>query len=122
MAVLPFTHVYTLDNEPPLNSLAGTDVLAHTALLVTAFIVGVGFTLMVNVWLAPVQPFAAGVTVTVAVCSADALLLVPVKAGMLPVPDVAKPTVALLFVQLYTVPATLPVKLVAATVVALHTA
>lgn len=54
-----------------------------------------------------------GVTVMVAVIGA-AVVLVAVKLAILPVPDAAKPIAVLLFVQLYTVPATVPVKLTAA--------
>ena len=44
-----------------------------------------------------------------------------VKLAILPVPDAAKPIEALLLVQLYTVPATAPVKLTGAVAVLAHT-
>ena len=47
----------------------------------------------------PVQLLADGVTVIVEVI-ADAVLLVAVKAAMLPVPDDARPMLVALFVQL----------------------
>ena len=47
----------------------------------------------------PVQLLADGVTVMVDVI-ADAVLLVAVKAAILPVPDDARPILAALFVQL----------------------
>jgi len=65
---------------------------------VTLSTVGVGFTVMVNVSTGPGQPFAVGVTVTVEVTGALPIL-VAVKVPMLPLPETAKPMVALLFVQ-----------------------
>jgi len=44
-----------------------------------------------------------------------------VKPGILPVPDAAKPIEGVLLVQLYTVPATAPVKLTGAVGVLAHT-
>ena len=49
------------------------------------------------------------------------VVLVAVKLAILPVPLAARPIVVLLFVQLYTVPATAPVKFTAAVAVLLHT-
>ena len=43
--------------------------------------------------------------------------MVAVKLAMLPVPDAARPILVVLLVQLYTVPATKPVKLTAAVAV-----
>jgi len=82
--------------------------------LAIAFTVGVGFTVIVNVVAVPVQPLAVvGVTVIVAVIGA-AVVLVAVKLGILPWPLAASPIAVLLFVQLNIVPATVPVKLIAA--------
>lgn len=67
----------------------------------------------------PVQPAAEGVTVIVAVIGA-LVVLMAVKAAILPVPDAASPIAVLLLVQLYTVPATAPVKFIAAVVDPLH--
>lgn len=122
IAVLLLVHVYTFDAEPPVNVLAGTIWLAHTELLVTGFTLGVGFTRIVKLCDEPVHPFLDGVTVTVAVCAADVLLLVPVNVGMLPTPLVARPMVASLLAHVNVVAITLPLKLVAATAVLLHTA
>jgi hypothetical protein len=61
--------------------------------------VGVGFTVMVNVFEAPGQPFAVGVTVMVAVTSAVPVF-VAVKDAIFPVPLAARPILAVLFVQL----------------------
>lgn len=55
----------------------------------------------------------------VAVCT-TAVTLVAVKLAILPVPLAARPIVVLLFVQLYTVPATAPVKVTAVVALPLH--
>ena len=54
-----------------------------------------------------------------AVCT-TAVALVATKLAILPVPDAARPIVVLLLVQLYTVPATAPLKLTAAVFDPLH--
>ena len=64
-----------------------------------ALIIGVGFTVITKLVDEPMQLLADGVTVMVDVI-ADAVLLVAVKADMLPVPDDARPMLAALFVQL----------------------
>ena len=64
---------------------------------------------MVNVWAAPGQPAADGVTVIVAVTGV-LVKLMAVNAGIFPLPDAAKPIDALLFVQLKVVPLTAPEK------------
>ena len=61
-----------------------------------------------------------GVTVMVAVIG-SAVVLVATKLGILPVPDAANPMDVLLFVQLYTVPATDPVKFTGAVLAPLQT-
>lgn len=55
----------------------------------------------------------------VAVCTV-LVILVAVKLAILPVPLAARPIVVLLLVQLYTVPATAPVKFTAAVADPLH--
>lgn len=55
----------------------------------------------------------------VAVCT-TAVMLVATKLAILPVPLAARPMLVLLLVQLYTVPATNPVKLTAAVFEPLH--
>jgi len=64
---------------------------------------------MVNVWAAPGQPAADGVTVIVAVTGAVPVLIAA-NAGIFPLPDAAKPIDVLLFVQLKVVPLTAPEK------------
>ena len=76
-----------------------------------------GLTVIVKVLSEPVQVtealVKAGVTVIVAVTGTKPVLIA-VNAAIFPVPPAASPIVVLLFVQLYTVPGTLPVKLTAA--------
>ena len=64
---------------------------------------------MVNVWAAPGQPAADGVTVIVAVTGAVPVLIAA-NEGIFPLPDAAKPIDVLLFVQLKVVPLTAPEK------------
>jgi hypothetical protein len=72
----------------------------HNTWLATVFTVAIGFTVMVNVIGAPVQPDAVfGVTVIVAVVALVSVLLV-VNDGMFPVPLAARPMDGLLFTQL----------------------
>jgi hypothetical protein len=68
----------------------------------------------------PLHPLAIGVTVIVAVTGA-LVVFVPVNAAILPVPVAARPIDVVLFVQLNVVPATVPLKVVAATKALLHT-
>lgn len=60
---------------------------------------GVGLTVMVNVLATPVQPFAEGVTVMVAVTGVFPVLI-PANAAMFPVPLAASPMEGVLLVQL----------------------
>jgi len=69
---------------------------------------------------APVQPPILGVTVMVPLIGA-AVALVAMKPAILPEPLAAKPIAVLVFVQLYTVPATVPLKLTAAVSAPVHT-
>ena len=80
--------------------------------------------MIVNVLGVPVQVTPAlvytGVTVIVPEIGA-AVVLVPTKLAMFPVPLAARPIAVLLFVQLYTVPVVAPVKVTAATLEPRHT-
>ena len=69
--------------------------------------VGVGFTVIVKLFVEPVQPFADGVT-TIAATEGTFVPFNAVKDGILPVPEPASPMLELLFVQLKLVPATVP--------------
>jgi hypothetical protein len=64
----------------------------------TELIDGVGLTVIVKFWLAPVQPDADGVTMMVP-AMADVPAFVPMKDAILPVPDEASPMEVLLLVQ-----------------------
>ena len=92
----------------------------HTVWLDTGDTDGVGLTVIVKLFELPIQPFASGVTVTIAV-TATLPLLMAVNDGILPVPVAAKPMPALLFVQLYTLPLTEPVNTTGVVDAVLHT-
>lgn len=99
-----------------------TDVPAQTLLAdgVTTMLAGKDwFTVMVNDNGVPVQLFAVGVTVIVAMTGA-APVLVAVNEAMFPVPVAASPIVALLLVQVKVVPATGLPKVIAAAVAPLQ--
>ena len=68
----------------------------------------------------PAQLFALGVTVITPLIGEE-LVLVPVKAEILPVPLATKPIAVLLFDQLYVAPLTALLKLMADTLAPLHT-
>lgn len=82
----------------PANVTAVVAAPLHTAWLVTAFTVGVGFTVMVNVPAVPGHPLAEGVTVTVEV-TGEVPALLALNEAMFPLPAAARPMVASLFVQ-----------------------
>lgn len=81
--------------------------------------VGVGFTVMVKVIGVPGHPFAVGITVIRATTGA-APRLVAVNGGISPVPEAARPIDGVVLVQEYVVPATGPLKLIAAVVAPLQ--
>lgn len=84
---------------PPPNVMAVVAAPLQSVWLATAFTVGRGFTVIVNVVGAPGQPLAVGVTVMVAVTGAVPAL-VAVNEPMLPTPLAPKPMDGVLFVQL----------------------
>lgn len=86
--------------------------------------VAVGLTVIVNVVLAPVQVIPPLVNVGVTVMVAVTGVLPALKAmndGIVLVPDAPRPMLVLLLVQLYTVPATGPARVIAVVVLPLHT-
>lgn len=96
----------------PENVIAAVAAPLHNVWLVTALTFALGFTVIVNVIGAPVQPFALGVTVIVpdiAVVPA----LVAVKLGILPVPLAPRPIAVLEFVHANVVPGVRLVKFTA---------
>jgi hypothetical protein len=122
--VLLFVQLYTVPATAPLKFTAVVGDPLHTVWLLTAFTVGVGLTVIVNVVEAPVQvtPLLVYVRVTVIVATtATKPEFVAVNDGISPVPLAPKPILVLLFVQLYTVPATAPLKFTAVVGDPLHT-
>ena len=98
-----------------MNTTDGTETPAQYVRFETALTDGTGFTVIVNVIDAPVHSApvvgeVTGVTVIVAVTGAVPLFTA-VKDAISPVPLEARPMLVLLFVQLYSVPATGPEKL-----------
>ena len=82
-----------------------------------ALTVGVGLTVIVKINGVPVQPFAVGVTVIVALI-ADVVPFVAVKDGMFPDPLAARPIAVLLLVHVNVVPETGPLNVVTGAVAA----
>ena len=100
IVVLVLVQVYTVPATGPLMVTAAVLDPAHTVWLAIAFTDGVGFTVMVKLTGAPVQPDAEdGVTVMVAVIGAT-VALVAIKLGIFPVPLAPRPIAVLLLVQL----------------------
>ena len=123
IAVLLFVQLNVVPATAPAKVIAVVVAPLHSVWLATAFTVGVGLTVIVNVIGAPVQvtpPFVnVGVTVIVATCGVVPGF-VAVKLAMLPVPLAARPMLVLLFVQLNVVPATAPAKVIAVVVAPLQ--
>jgi hypothetical protein len=63
IAVLLLVQLYTVPVTAPLKVTADVDALLHTTSLLTAFTVGVGFTVYVKVVGVPVQVVASGTTI-----------------------------------------------------------
>jgi len=119
MVVLLFVQLNTVPVTAPVKLMAAVGAPVHNVWFATAFTLGPGFTVMVNVMGVPGQPLAVGVTVMVLVTGAVPAL-VAVKAGIFPTPLPPKPMDVLLFVQLNTVPVTVPAKFTAVVGVLLH--
>ena len=121
MLVLLFTQVNTVPGTLPVNDTEAVVELLHTTWLAGWSIVGVGFTVIVNVIEVPVHvtPFAVKEGVTVKVLVSGAVpVFVAVKAGTLPVPLVAaRPMASPVRDQAKTVPDVLLENTVAGTVV-----
>lgn len=119
IVVLLFVQVNTVPVTAPVKFIGAVVFPVHTVTLAGCVTVGVGLTVIVKLTAVPAQPAADGVTVMVAVCTVP-VALVAMKLAMLPVPEAAKPILVLLLVQLYTVPATAPVKVTAVVGEPLH--
>lgn len=118
-----FVQLKTVPGTAPVK-VAVTVAPAQTVWLACAFTVGVGLTVMVNVFVGPVQSVPpllnTGYIVIVATCGVMPVLMA-VKLAILPVPLAARPMLILLLVQLYTVPGTVPVNTTVAVAAPLHT-
>ena len=87
--------------------MAEIDEPLQTFWFATSFTVGVGFTVMVNDCIAPVQPLTVGVTMIVAVIGIFPEFRA-VKIGISPVPFAAKPIEGVSFTHAKFVPAIFP--------------
>jgi len=110
--VLLFVQLNIVPATVPVKFTAAVAAPLHSVWLVTAATVAFGFTVIVNVIGAPVQPLAVGVTVIVAV-TAVTPAFTATKLAMLPDPDAASPILGVLFVQLNVVPGVRLVKFTA---------
>ena len=99
VVVLLFVQLYTVPVIPPVQLMAVVGEPLHTDWGATAFTVGVGVTVMVNVTGVPGQPPTVGVTVMVPVVGVVPGL-VAVNEAMLPMPVIPSPMAGLLLVQL----------------------
>jgi hypothetical protein len=99
IVVLLLVQVYTVPATGPLRVTGAVVAPAQSVWLAMAFTDGVGFTVMVKLTGRPPQPVEVGVTVMVALIGA-VVVLVAVKAGILPVPEAPRPMAVLLLVQL----------------------
>ena len=119
-----FTQLYTVPGTAPVKLMPDVDALLHTTWFAIMFTVGEGLTVMENVFGVPVQVLPPlvydGVTVIVAVTGTVPALMA-VNEPILPVPLAASPIDGVLFTQLYTVPGTNPLKLIAEVAVLLQT-
>ena len=95
----------------PLNVIGVLVKPLQNAKLLTALTVGVGYTIILKLPAVTVQEFAVAETVIVAV-SITLVVLVAVKAGILPMLLLNKPMAVKLLFQLKLVPLTVPLKLI----------
>ena len=86
-----------------VNTPAATFAPLQTIISAETTAIGIGLTVILYETGTPAQPFAAGVTVMIAVIG-NAVLLVPVNEGALPVPLAARPIDASEFVHEKVVP------------------
>jgi hypothetical protein len=101
MDVVLLVQLKVVPPTAPLNVTAVVLDPLHTTWLPGATTVGVGFTVIVNVWGVPVHTGAAVAGVTIMVATMGVVpALVAVKAVMLPVPEASNPMLGVSFVQL----------------------
>ena len=110
---------YVVPVTLPVKLMAFVFAPLHNVWGVTAFTVGVGFTVIVNITGVPAQPAALGVAVIVAVTGVLPVL-VAVKEAMSPFPLAARPILGSELVQAYVVPVVAPPKLMAVVFAPLH--
>lgn len=116
---LSLVHANVLPVTAPAKFIGVVTAALHKVWLATLSTVGVGFTLISNVFCGPVQPSAVGVTVMVDVIGMEPGF-VAVKGVTLSVPLAAKPMPVLLFVHVNVVPNTGPEKFTAEVEAPLH--
>src|SRR5690606_24293985 len=105
----------------PVKLTGVVGALLHNTWLFTVAALGVGFTVMVKDFCAPVQLFAEGVTVILAIAG-TLVVFSAVNDGMLPLPEAARPIAVLSFVQVKAVPGIMPAKFTTPVCAPLHTA
>jgi hypothetical protein len=104
----------------PVKLTAVVAIPLHTDWLAGTVTFGVGFTVTENIWVAPEQLLAEGVTVITPVAGVLPVF-VPVNGEMFPVPVDASPIEELVFDHVNVVPLTAPVKVTPDVEVPLHT-
>ena len=119
MAVLLLVHAMLAPTGTLVKVCDSTSTPAQTVSLTGGVITGSGLMIIVYVTGLPGQPFKVGVTVMVPAIAA-LVVLVAVKAGMLPVPVAARPMAGLLLVQVKVAPAGTLVSVTAATAAPAH--
>ena len=114
-----FTHAKVVPVTGPAGATAATVPPLHTTLSAIASTVGVGLTVIVKFLAGPVQLFAEGVTVIVAITGAF-VVLVAINDAILPTPVAANPIDGAVFTQMKPEPLTAPVKFTEAVEAPLH--
>jgi hypothetical protein len=104
IAVLEFVQSNVVPAGTATNEFNGTTAPAQKAMFGSGVMAGIGLTVMVNTSGVPGHPVSVGVTVIVEVIGAP-VALVAVNAGVLPVPEAARPIAVLEFVQANVAPA-----------------
>ena len=117
--VLSLVQLKVVPLTPPLKLNAPVPAPLHNTKSAGTITSGVGFTLIVNTLVGPVQPSATGITLMVAV-SRETPVLITVKPAISPLPLAARFMDVLSFVQLKVVPVTLLLKLSAPVPAPLH--
>lgn len=117
--VVLFVQLYVVPVTLPVKLTGEMKAPLHNVWSLVGITFGVGLTVMVNVSFCPLQLFAFGVTITVAV-TGTLVVFIALKDAILPAPLAARPVDTVLFVQLYEVPLTFPLKFTAVVADELH--